>query len=138
MTRRSRSKGKRLWQEVAKDWLVFGAAFVIFSFVAMVAVSPYLDTLGIEQWCCEVTSAKIKTSKGGNKGSVTTAGVVIYTKECGHIGYTKGVTSDNKFELAKSFKPGREYIFEVGWFSRAIMPNTPNGIPTAQSYRLVN
>ncbi|WP_157085855.1 hypothetical protein [Devriesea agamarum] len=135
----SRPKNKRTWWDAVKTWLTFIFLFLCLVFDATFLASPYLDTLGIQEWLCEVksTSTYIK-NKGGSKNSIGSPGVVIYTKECGRIIYSWGVNDSNRDKLARSFKVGHEYIFEIGWFSRVIMKSFPNGIPSVQSYRLAN
>ncbi|WP_157085885.1 hypothetical protein [Devriesea agamarum] len=126
-------------RKVVGEWLACGTAFLIAVAAALGIASPYLDTLGIERWRCEVLSAEATVNRAvGNRGQVSTTGVLIHTKNCGDISLTNGVNYKNSEEVAASFVPGRIYVFEVGWFSRVIMMNVfPDGIPAAQSYRLV-
>ncbi|WP_157085819.1 hypothetical protein [Devriesea agamarum] len=138
MSMHIRPNSKPAWQKTFKKRLACSVILVMATILGIVLASPYLDSIAIEEWRCQVLSARGDTTVTGNKGSVTTYDVLIETKNCGQITFYRGVNSQNKDEIAKSFLPGREYVFEVGWYSRIIMLNfVPHGIPAAQSYRFI-
>lgn len=117
-------------------WSLAGA--LVLGFGVFVLLMPFWESVGIESVRCEVVSAKSETNSGGSRGSASTAGVLVDTAGCGQISVSKGVTFDNRHVIAASFKPGSEYEFDIGWFSRVVLRDIQRGIPTAQDYRLVN
>jgi hypothetical protein len=106
--------------------------FLAFFFLAS---SPYLDTLAVKPMRCEVVSAEPRTASGGGRGSVSTSEVLVETTDCGPIVIDQGVDYENQEEVAASFKPGSEYEFDLGWYSR--FRKNFDDLPSAQDYRLV-
>jgi hypothetical protein len=123
---------KRLVRSLS--WVAFLLSVVV---VAGVLLSPVLNTIAVEPVRCEVVSAEPKTASGGLRGSVSTPAVVILTANCGPLGISRGVTSDEQEELASSFQVGAEYEFDIGWYGRVIMKHVLRGAPEVQGYRLV-
>lgn len=115
-------------------WWNIGA-LVMFVAALFIVASPYLSTVGIQTVQCEIVSAEPRTASGGSRGSVSTAAVVIRTSDCGSIALDKGIDFDTQADIASSFKPGDEYEFEIGWYSRVIWKNVLGNIPSAQEYR---
>jgi hypothetical protein len=116
-------------------WKLSG--FLFFGYTILYILMPALNSSGIESIRCEVISAKPHTSSGGTRGSASTAGVLVQTSNCGSIHVSPGVTFDNRDEVAASFKPGSEFEFDMGWFSRVVTKDITHGIPSVQAYRLV-
>lgn len=116
-------------------WNVFGLLFMgVGVFVLFI---PFWESIGVESIRCEVVSAEPRTSSGGSRGSASTAGVLVETSDCGSISVSQGVTFDNREEVAASFKPGSEYEFDIGWFSRVVMEDVLGQGYSARDYRLV-
>lgn len=103
-----------------------------------VLLMPFWESVGIESVRCEVTSVKPNTNSGGSRGSASSAGILVETTDCGKISVFNGVTFNNKDAIAASFKVGSMYEFEIGWYSRVILRDIQQAIPTAQKYRLVD
>jgi hypothetical protein len=116
-------------------WNVLGLLLMGFGVFALLL--PVWDSIGVETLRCEVVSAEPRTNSGGSRGSASTAGVLVQTSNCGSIHVSPGVTFDNRDEVAASFKPGSEYEFDMGWYSRVITKDLRHGIPSVQGYRLV-
>lgn len=116
-------------------WNLVGA--LIFGTIIFLMFMPYWESIDVQSIRCEVVSAKAETNSGGSRGSASTAGVLVETSDCGRISVSKGVTFDNREEIAASFKLGSEYEFDIGWFSRVVLRDIQQGIPTARDYRLV-
>ena len=121
--------------------IVRSLSWVAFLLTVVVAVgvllSPVWNTIAVESVRCVVVSAEPKTASGGLRGSVSTPAVVILTADCGPLGISRGVTSDEQEELASSFQVGAEYEFDIGWYGRVIMKHVLRGAPEVQGYRLV-
>ncbi len=83
-----------------------------------------------------MVSASPNTNSGGSRGSASSAGVLVETSNCGMISVSQGVTFENQQEVASSFKVGKDYEFDLGGFSRLVMKDFRNGIPSARNYRL--
>lgn len=115
-------------------WNVLGLSMM--AYVVLIMLSPVIDSITLETVRCEVISAQKDKSSGGSRGSATTAGVLIETSNCGPIYWSKGVTFDNREEIAASFEAGREYEFDMGWYSR-VWCRITDVIPSADGYRLV-
>jgi hypothetical protein len=122
----------------ARTLALFATLLATFGIVLTVLFSPLLDRIDVQRFRCEVVSAEPRTSSGGSRGSASTASVLIKTSNCGHIVVSRGVSFDNRQEVASSFEPGSEYDFEIGWYSRVVMTDILRGLPTADHYRLVN
>ena len=126
--------------KVAKR-IVRSLSWVVFLLTVVVAVgvlfSPVWNTIAVESVRCVVVSAEPKTASGGSRGSVSTPAVLILTSNCGPLGISRGVTSDEQQELASSFQVGAEYEFDIGWYGRVIMKHVLRGAPEVQGYRLV-
>ncbi|ACL38788.1 conserved hypothetical protein [Pseudarthrobacter chlorophenolicus A6] len=116
-------------------WSLAGGLVLLFGVFVM--LMPFWESVGIESVHCEVISARADTNSGGSRGSASTAGVLVDTADCGRISVSKGVTFDNRDAIAASFTAGNVYEFEIGWYSRVVLKGIQNGIPTAQSYELV-
>jgi hypothetical protein len=114
------------------------AAFLFFGFTIFYMLMPALNSFGIESLRCDVISARPDTSSGGTRGSASTAGVLVETTNCGTMHVSEGVSFDNQDEVAASFKGGREYEFDLGWFSRVVTKDIRHEIPSVQDYRLAN
>ncbi|WP_052690620.1 hypothetical protein [Pseudarthrobacter chlorophenolicus] len=130
-------RGPRLSRTAPRKAALIFAAIVMVGAVGGVLFSPLLDRIQVEASRCEVVSAEPRTSSGGSRGSASTASVLIETSNCGPLVVNRGVTFDNQQDVASSFKPGREYEFDMGWYSRVVTKGMLNGIPTAAEYRLV-
>ncbi|TFC45992.1 MULTISPECIES: hypothetical protein [Cryobacterium] len=121
--------------------IVRSLSWAVFLFTVVVAVgvlfSPVWNTFDVESVRCVVVSAEPRTASGGLRGSVSTPAVVILTANCGPLGISRGVTSDEQEELASSFQVGAEYEFDIGWYGRVIMKHVLRGAPEVQGYRLV-
>jgi len=118
-------------------WLSFGVFLVTVVVAVGVLFSPLWNTIAVEPVRCVVVSAEPRTASGGLRGSVSTPAVVILTENCGPLGISRGVTSDEQEELASSFQVGAEYEFDIGWYGRVIMKHVLRGAPEVQGYRLV-
>ncbi|MFL4477078.1 hypothetical protein ACIPUB_02240 [Paeniglutamicibacter sp. ORCA_105] len=121
-------RSKWFWK-IAAIFTIFGAAGVL--------LIPLWNSIGVEAIQCEVVSAEPRTSSGGSRGSVSTAGVLVNTSNCGDIYVDRGVSFDNQEEVAASFTAGDEYEFDIGWFSRVIMEGILDRTPSVQDYRLL-
>jgi hypothetical protein len=121
--------------------IVRSLSWVVFLLTVVVGVgvlfSPVWNTIDVEPVRCEVVSAEPRTASGGLRGSVSTPAVVILTENCGPLGISRGVTSDEQEELASSFQVGAEYEFDIGWYGRVIMKHVLRGAPEVQGHRLV-
>lgn len=117
-------------------WSLLG--FGLLGYGAFVLLLPVWDSIGVESIRCQITAAKPDTSSGGSRGSASTAGVLVETSNCGSIYVSPEVTFDNQEEVAASFKPGSEYEFDIGWFSRVLTKDIRQEIPSVQDYRLVD
>ncbi len=117
-------------------WSLAGGLVLLFG--VFVLLMPLWESVGIERVRCEVASAKPDTKSGGSRGSVSTAGILVETADCGKISVSNGVTFDNKDAIAASFKIGSVYEFEIGWYSRVILRDIQQAIPTAQTYKLAD
>lgn len=115
-------------------WKLVG--FLFFGYGILYMLIPVLNSFGIESIRCEVSSASPDTSSGGSRGSASTAGVLVETTNCGKIHVSEGVTFDNREKVAASFESGRQYDFDLGWFSRVITKDIRHEIPSVQGYRL--
>ena len=126
--------------KVAKR-IVRSLSWVVFLLTVVVGVgvlfSPVWNMIDVEAVRCVVVSAEPRTASGGSRGSVSTPAVVILTENCGPLGISRGVTSDEQEELASSFQVGAEYEFDIGWYSRVIMKDVLHEIQAVQGYRLV-
>ncbi|MFK0040038.1 hypothetical protein ACIQTW_09375 [Paenarthrobacter sp. NPDC090517] len=125
-TRNRRSK--RFWKLTGVFILIAGL------FVLLI---PTWDSIAVESLRCEVVSASPNTNSGGSRGSASSAGVLVETSNCGTISVSNGVSFENQQEIASSFEVGKDYEFDIGWFSRVVMKDLRNGIPAARDYRLV-
>ena len=125
------SKKRRLR---SRRWWKLAGVFMFLAFFFL-ASSPYLDTLAVKPMRCEVVSAEPRTATGGGRGSVSTSEVLVETTDCGPIVSDQGVDYENQEEVAASFKPGSEYEFDLGWYSR--FRKNFDDLPSAQDYRLV-
>lgn len=121
----------------ARTFALFATLLTMTGFVATIAFSPLLDRIDVQTVRCEVVSAEPGTSSGGSRGSASTASVLIETSGCGPIVVSRGVTFDNRQEVASSFEPGSEYDFGFGWYSRVVSRDILRAIPTADEYRIV-
>lgn len=122
-----RRKFQRLWQ-VAGVLILLAGIFVL--------LIPAWDSIAVESIRCEVVSAEPRTSSGGSRGSASTAGVLVQTSNCGSISVSQGVTFENEEKIASSFTKGSVFEFDLGWFSRVVMKDLGNGIPSVRDYRL--
>lgn len=116
-------------------WKLAGLLF--FGCTIFYMFMPALNSVGIEGIRCEISSAKPHKGSGGTRGSASTAGVLVETTNCGKVHVSTGVTFDNQDEVAASFRPGSEYEFELGWFSRVVTKDITHEIPSVRDYRLV-
>ncbi|MEC5192569.1 MULTISPECIES: hypothetical protein [unclassified Arthrobacter] len=116
-------------------WNVLGV--LVLGFGAFVLLLSVWDSIGVETIRCEILTAKPETSSGGSRGSASTAGVFVETANCGSIYVSPRVTFDNQDEVAASFKPGSEYDFDIGWFSRVVTKGIRSETPSVQDYRMV-
>ncbi|ABM10178.1 hypothetical protein AAur_2805 [Paenarthrobacter aurescens TC1] len=119
------SKMDRLWA-----WL----AIPLCAFLVFVLVGPWLDTKDVQTLQCEVVSAEPGTNSGGTRGGASTASVLVKTSNCGTLGISRGVSFDNRDEVASSFTIGATYGFDVGWYSRTFFKNN---IQSVRAYRLI-
>ncbi|MCR1162497.1 MULTISPECIES: hypothetical protein [Micrococcaceae] len=60
----------------------------------------------------------------------------MQTSDCGSISVSQGVTFENEEKIASSFTEGSVFEFDLGWFSRVVMKDLGNGIPSARDYGL--
>jgi len=121
-------RSKRFWKLTGVLILIAGL------FVLLI---PTWDSIAVESIRCKVVSASPNTNSGGSRGSASSAGVLVETSNCGTISVSQGVTFGNQKEIASSFEVGKDYEFDIGWFSRVFMKDLRNGIPSAHDYRLV-
>lgn len=123
--RKKPSKMDRFWASLA---------IPMFVFVAFIFAGPWLDSKDVQTFQCQVVSAEPRTSRGGSRGSVSTASVLLKTSNCGQLGISRGVSFDNREEIASTFKIGATYEFDIGWYSRTFFKNE---IQSVRQYRLV-
>lgn len=114
------------------------AGFLFFGYTIFYMLMPVLNSFGIESLRCDVISARPNTSSGGTRGSVSTAGVLVETTNCGTMHVSVGVSFHNQDVVAASFKAGSAYEFELGWFSRVVTKEIRHEIPSVRGYRLAN
>lgn len=123
--RKKPSKMDRFWASLAIPLFV-AAAFVF--------AGPWLDTKDVQTFECEVVSAEPRTSSAGIRGSVSTASVLVKTSNCGQLAINRGVSFDNREEVASTIKIGANYEFDIGWYSRTFFKNE---IQSVRKYRLI-
>ena len=88
-----------------------------------------------EDWQCKVGSAHPTQSGNALRAGGPTRYIVLNTKNRGRI--TVGgetVSVDNAEQVAASFEPGSEWIFEISWYSRNIGMPIERGSPSSQEY----
>jgi len=102
-------RSKRFWKLTGVLILIAGL------FVLLI---PTWDSIAVESIRCKVVSASPNTNSGGSRGSASSAGVLVETSNCGTISVSQGVTFGNQKEIASSFEVGKDYEFDIGWFSR--------------------
>ncbi|WP_313812788.1 hypothetical protein [Glutamicibacter sp.] len=102
-------------------------------FIALVIMSPWLETKDVQSWRCTIEWAEpITTSGGRSSGS---SAVAVHTENCGTILLNgPGATYDTYEKTAANFSPGTDWIFEIGWFSQHISPLIPNLAPSTKTY----
>jgi hypothetical protein len=135
----ARHRSKPPWSSAlrrARKFALYSTALAMACVLLAIAFSPLLDRMDVQTVRCEVVSAEPRTSSGGSRGSASTASVLIETSSCGPIVVDRGVSFDNRQEVASSFEPGSEYDFDIGWFSRVVSKGLLRGLPTADEYRL--
>lgn len=130
----SPSEGKAPGQRFQRVWKIVGV-FVLLSGIFVLFI-PLWASMAVETIRCEVVSAEPRTSSGGSRGSASSAGVLVQTSDCGSISFSKGVTFDNRDEVAASFRAGSVYEFDIGWFSRVVMEDVLGQGYSARDYRL--
>ena len=121
-------RSKRFWKLTGVLILIAGL------FVLLI---PTWDSIAVESIGCRVVSASPNTNSGGSRGSDSSAGVLVETSNCGTVSVSQGETFENQQEIVPPFKVGKDYEFDIGWFSRVVMKDLRNGIPSAHDYRLV-
>lgn len=115
--------------------MVILGAIIMVLFVAIVFLNPLLDTFDRRGWQCEVVSAEPAQGGRGLRGSASTPYVVVDTENCGEIIVEgKTVNFDNLEQIAASFEPGSQWIFEIGWYSRYFGRLVERMPPASQEY----
>lgn len=130
-------KSKRKPQQKS-DWFTFIVQLVIMLIVTLLTAlglfAPLWDNLGVQTKYCNILGAHASLSGGGRGATVHV--VVIRTRDCGELAWTQGVNSESEDRIARSISPGL-YRVEMGWYSRTIMPFSPNGLASIHSYEFV-
>lgn len=96
--------------------------------------APLLDNLDVQTKYCNILDAHASRSGGGRSATVHV--VAIRTRDCGKLAWTQGVNSETEDRIARTFSPGL-YRVEMGWYSRTIVPFSPNGLASIHSYEFV-
>ena len=123
-----------VWKKIGSA-AVFWLVNILVHYVAVTLMSPWLDTLDRRSWQCEIVSAEPVQNRAGLRGSVSTPHILVKTKNCGSINVEgKSVNSDNWEQVAASFKPGSQWIFEIGWYSRFVGKLIERQSPSSEIY----
>ncbi|WP_310205718.1 hypothetical protein [Paenarthrobacter nitroguajacolicus] len=123
--RRKLSKTDRVWA-----WLAIPMSL----FLVFVFLGPWLDSKDVQTLRCEVVSAEPVISSGGTRGGASTASVLVRTSNCGTLAISRGVSFENRDEVASGFTIGATYGFDVGWYSRTFFRND---VQVVREYRLI-
>ncbi|WP_245232771.1 hypothetical protein [Paenarthrobacter nicotinovorans] len=99
-----------------------------------ILLGPWLDSKDVQTLECEVVAAEPATSSGGTRGGASAASVLVKTSNCGTLGVSRGVTFENRDEVASSFTIGATYGFDIGWYSRTFFRNE---VQSVRGYRLI-
>ncbi|MFJ6453791.1 hypothetical protein [Paenarthrobacter sp. NPDC091669] len=111
-----------------------GLALLMPALLIFILLGPWLDSKDVQTLECEVVAAEPVTSSGGTRGGASTASVLVKTSNCGTLGVSRGVTFENRDEVASSFTIGATYGFDIGWYSRTFFRS---GVQSVREYRLI-
>lgn len=90
-----------------------------------------LDHVGVKPVACHVQSAAPSRTGGGR--STGSSSVLVQTQDCGQVLVTGEIDHGDLDAAARSFVPGSEYQFDMGFTSRTFARYV-NMIPTARTY----
>ena len=112
---------------------------LMFLWVGLIISGPWLNTMDRQGWKCEIVSAETASGGMGLRGGSSAPLVVVHTKNCGRINVSgTTVNLDSKGQVAASFEPGSEWVFELGWYTRNFLMKVLQLPQSVQIYHRVN